>query len=316
MNQVDVVAHPNVALIKYWGKRDEVEKIPASPSLSITLGGLETRTSITESSADTVVIDKKTTDDQKILQWLEWVRSQYDIPTLKIDSTNNFPINCGFASSSSGFAAMAVGIDELCGLDLDIVSLARMTRFGSASAVRSLLSGYVTMHPDTEECAPVQLVAPEYWELSVVAAVTSTKPKLTSSTSGMARTVETSPFYEKWVDSTDDDFEHCKEAIHSRNFDLLAEISEANCYRMHALMMSTDPPLRYWRSGTMNAIDTIERLRQDRVPVFFTSDAGPQIKAICPPEVVPTVRRALEDTDGVLSTLESDIGHAPILSTS
>ncbi|MXZ44544.1 MAG: diphosphomevalonate decarboxylase [Gammaproteobacteria bacterium] len=316
MNQVDVVAHPNVALVKYWGKRDELEKIPASPSLSITLGGLETRTSVTEASADTVVINGKTIADQKILQWLGWVRHQYDIPRLKIDSSNNFPTNCGFASSSSGFAAMAVGINELCRLDLNLVSLARVTRFGSASAVRSLLSGYVTMHPDTEECAPVQLVAPEYWELSVVAAVTSTEPKPTSSTSGMARTVATSPFFEKWVDSTSDDFERCKQAIHRRNFDLLAEISEANCYRMHALMMSTDPPLRYWSAGTMNAIDTIERLRHDRVPVFFTSDAGPQIKAICPPEVLPTVRRALEDTDGVLSTLESDIGNAPTLSAS
>lgn len=316
MNQVDVVAHPNVALIKYWGKRDEIEKIPASPSLSITLGGLETRTSITEARADTVVIDGKTTVDQKILQWLGWIRSQYDIPTLKIDSTNNFPTNCGFASSSSGFAAMAVGIDELCGLDLDRVSLARMTRFGSASGVRSLLGGFVAMNPDTGECAPVQLFPPEYWKLSVIAAVTSTEPKFTSSTSGMARTVATSPFFEKWVDSTNEDFERCEHAINSQNFDLLAEISEANCYRMHALMMSTDPPLRYWRAGTMNAIETIEKLRHDRVPVFFTSDAGPQIKAICPSEVVSTVKRALENTDGVLFTLESDIGNAPTVSAS
>ena len=314
MNRVDVLAHPNIALVKYWGKRDETEKIPATPSLSITLSGLETRTSVTEARDDSVVIDSKLTSDQKILQWLAWLRHEYDVPKLKIESQNNFPSNCGFASSSSGFAALAVGINELLGLDLDSTSLARITRFGSASAVRSLLSGYVVMNPDVQECTPKQLVPPEYWELNVIAAVTSTEPKLTSSTIGMAQTVQTSSFFQNWVDRTEEDFGRCKEAIISHDFDALTEICEANCYRMHALMMSTVPPLRYWRAGTMSAIDTIERLQRDHVPVFFTSDAGPQIKAICLPEAAPKVKQALEDTDGVLFTLESGIGDAPTLS--
>ena len=314
MNQIEVLAHPNVALVKYWGKRDETEKLPASPSLSITLGGLETRTCVSESNDDKTFIDGQPVFDQKISQWLDCLRKEYDIPRLKIDSSNNFPKNCGFASSSSGFAALAVGINELCELNLDFTSLARITRLGSASAVRSLLSGYVAMNPDADECTPIQIVPPDYWNLKVVAAVTSTEPKLTSSTSGMAQTVATSPFYQNWVDKTGGDFELCSEAIQNRDFNTLAEVSEANCYRMHALMMSTVPPLRYWRAGTMNAIDTVERLRHERVPVFFTSDAGPQIKAICEPEAIATVKDALDDTDGVLFTLESDIGNAPTIS--
>ncbi|MCY3541217.1 MAG: diphosphomevalonate decarboxylase [Gammaproteobacteria bacterium] len=314
MNQVEVLAHPNVALIKYWGKSDETEKIPASPSLSITLGGLETRTSVSKSGDDTIFIDGQSVSDQKISQWLDHLRREYDIPRLKIESSNNFPKNCGFASSSSGFAALAVAINELCGLNLDFASLARITRLGSASAVRSLLSGYVAMNPGDQRCVPVQIVPPDYWNLRVVAAVTSTEPKLTSSTAGMAQTVATSPFYQNWVAQTEDDFERCGEAIRNRDFNTLAELSEANCYRMHALMMSTLPPLRYWRAGTMNAIDTIERLRHNRVPVFFTSDAGPQIKAICEAEAIATVKDALDDTDGVLFTLESDIGNAPTIS--
>lgn len=314
MNQVEVLAHPNVALVKYWGKRDEIEKIPASPSLSITLGGLETKTTVSESSTDEIVIDGQSLSDRKISRWLEYLRSEFHIPPLKIESRNNFPKNCGFASSSSGFAALAVGINELCGLSLDFASLARITRLGSASAVRSLLSGVVAMNPNAQECRPVQVVPPDYWNLKVVAAVTSTDPKLTSSTVGMAQTVATSPFYQNWVDKTGDDFELCKEAIQNRDFNTLAEVSETNCYRMHALMMSTTPPLRYWRAGTMNAIDTIERLRHDRVPVFFTSDAGPQIKAICESEAGPTVKQSLEETEGVLFTLESDIGNAPTIS--
>ena len=274
MNQVEVLAHPNVALVKYWGKRDEIEKIPASPSLSITLGGLETRTTLSESSTDEIVIDGQSVSDRKISRWLEYLRSEFHIPQLKIESRNNFPKNCGFASSSSGFAALAVGLNNLCGLSLDFASLARITRLGSASAVRSLLSGVVAMNPNVQECRPVQVVPPDYWNLKVVAAVTSTEPKLTSSTAGMAQTVATSPFYQNWVDKTGDDFALCKEAIQNRDFNTLAEVSEANCYRMHALMMSTLPPIRYWRAGTMNAIDTIERLRHDQVPVFFTSDAG------------------------------------------
>lgn len=315
MNPIDVLAHPNVALVKYWGKQDESEKIPATPSLSLTLGGLATRTTVSESRNDEVHIDGKFTLDQKIIQWLERLRTEYDIPKLKIESNNNFPSNCGFASSSSGFAAMAVAINEFCGLNLDLTSLARITRLGSASGVRSLLGGYVVMDPDVQSCNPVQLVSSEYWELSVVAAVTSTEPKHTSSTLGMAQTAATSPFYRNWVARTLEDFELCQKAILNREFDLLAELSEANCYRMHALMMSTVPPLRYWRAGTMNAIDTIERLQRDRIPVFFTSDAGPQIKAICLPDVARTVEQALAQTNGVLFTLASGLGNAPSLST-
>lgn len=314
MKRVNVLAHPNVALIKYWGKRDEIEKIPASPSLSITLGGLETKTTVSEANSDEVVIDGQSTSDQKVFQWLVRLRREYDVPRLKIESINSFPGNCGFASSSSGFAALAVGINEFCGLKLDFSSLARITRLGSASGVRSLLGGYVTMNPDVQKCAPVQLVPPEYWDLTVIAAVTSTEPKQTSSTSGMAQTAETSPFFHSWVAKTAEDFDQCKDAIQNRNFDLLTEIAEANCYRMHALMMSTEPPIRYWRAGTMNAIDTIDRLRRDGAPVFFTSDAGPQVKAICLPEAVPTVKRALDNTDGVLFTIESNIGNEPTVS--
>ena len=314
MNRVEVHAHPNVALVKYWGKRDETGKIPSSPSLSITLGGLETRSIVSESSDDKIFIDGQAVSDQKILRWLECLRKEYDVPWLKVESSNSFPKNCGFASSSSGFAALAVAINELCELNLDFAALARITRLGSASAVRSLLSGYVAMNPDDQRCVPVQLFPSDYWDLRVVAAVTSTEPKRTSSTKGMAQTVATSPFYQNWVAQTEDDFGRCCEAIRDRDFSTLAELSEVNCYRMHALMMSTVPPLRYWCAGTMNAIDTIERLRHDRVPIFFTSDAGPQIKAICEPDAVSTVKAALDDTDGVLFTLESDIGNAPTFS--
>ena len=310
-----MLAHPNVALIKYWGKRDEIERIPASPSLSITLGGLETRTSITEANEDEIVIDGESVSDGKILQWLHWLRQEYEIPPLTIESRSNFPRNCGFASSASGFAALANAVNELCELDLDFPSLARVARFGSASATRSLLSGYVVMDPDSQECTPAQLAPPEHWELCVVAAVTTTKPKLHSSTIGMARTIATSPFYQSWVAATRDDIVRCKESILNRDFATLATISEANCYRMHALMMSSEPPLRYWSAATMNAIDTIEKLQNDKVPVFFTSDAGPQLKAICPPEAVATVERALDNTSGVRFTLRSDLGNEPTVSS-
>lgn len=309
-----MLAHPNVALVKYWGKRDEVEKTPASPSLSITLGGLETRTTVTEANDDKLVIDGKSISDQKISHWLTRLRKRYSIPKLQIDSSNNFPSNCGFASSSSGFAALAVAINELCKLDLDLPNLARVTRLGSASAVRSLLSGFVVMDPDVQDCTPVQLVPPEHWELSVIAAVTSTEPKHTFSTTGMARTVATSPFYQNWVTATENDCIRCTEAILNRDFNALSEISEANCYRMHALMMSSEPPLRYWRAGTMNAIEKIEQLQHDNVPVFFTSDAGPQVKAVCTPEATTKVKHALDNTPGVLFTICSDIGNAPSVS--
>ena len=93
-----------------------------------------------------------------------------------------------------------------------------------------------------------------------------------------------------------------------RDFPALAAIAEHNCLKMHAVMLTTRPPLLYWTPATLACLHKIQALRQDGVPVFFTVDAGPQVKAICLPGAADDVAVALGNLPGVLQILRSPLG--------
>lgn len=313
MTSITVDAHPNIALVKYWGKQPGTTDVPSAPSLSITLGDLTTTTTVAESKADKVVLNGQVVHDPKIDAWIGKTRLDYGIPTLEIHSHSNFPVASGLASSAAGFCALALGINQLCELNLSQQDLFALARSGSVSAARSFFGGYVILDPRNSRKIPAQLHAPEHWDLRVVIAIAAQKQKSIGSTRGMAQTVATSPFYSSWIQATETDYEAAIRAIDDKNFTALADITERSCHQLHAVMLTTQPPLLYWNSGTLAGISTIRRLQRDHVPVFFTSDAGPQLKAICLPSAVNTVRQQLANTKGILDVMVSRLGNDPIV---
>ena len=51
-------AHPNIALIKYWGRADHALNLPVTGSLSMTMGGFHTTTTVGPAGGkDEVFID-------------------------------------------------------------------------------------------------------------------------------------------------------------------------------------------------------------------------------------------------------------------
>jgi diphosphomevalonate decarboxylase len=124
----------------------------------------------------------------------------------------------------------------------------------------------------------------------------------------MARSEQTSPYYDAWVETHAVDLDAGLAAVRARDFPALAEIAEHNCLKMHAVMMTTRPPLLYWTPATLACLHQIQALRRNRVPVFFTVDAGPQVKAICLPTAANDVAAALADLPGVLRILRSPLG--------
>ena len=124
----------------------------------------------------------------------------------------------------------------------------------------------------------------------------------------MIRGEKTSPFYASWVKRQDDDFGTAKDAVLSRDFERLATISEHNCLKMHSVMWSSRPPIVYWNSATLSCLETIRSLQSTGHAVFFTIDAGPQVKAVCLPESAAAVMDALKATPGVLSLLQTKLG--------
>lgn len=300
------VAHPNIALLKYWGKQDGPGNLPATPSLSITLDALATTTTVDDADADVLRLNGRPVRDAKIERTLADWRRDHAIGPLAISSRNNFPTAAGLASSASGFAALATAVDAHCGLGLSAGERSALARRGSGSAARSIHGGFVTL--TAPEWHGAQLLASDAWPLAVVVAITAAERKAVSSTAGMERSRTTSPYFAAWTESTSADFAAMKTAVAHRDFNALAELAEASCLKMHALMLSSQPPLIYWRGATVECLRTIRDLRADGCLVFATVDAGPQVKAVCEPQDAERVEAVLKDVPGVVRTLRSGLG--------
>lgn len=311
-------AQPNIALVKYWGKRDAALNLPAAGSLSITLDALRTRTALefdAALAADDVVLNgqRNTAQTRKISAFLDLFRARAGITTrARVESDNNFPTGAGLASSASGFAALAVAAAHALGLQLDARTLSTLARRGSGSAARSIFGGFVAMaagaRTDGEDAFATPLLAADAWPLEVVVAITTREVKAISSRVGMEASQHTSPYYAAWLNTVPGDLDEARNAITARDFTRLARVAEASCLAMHAVMLATRPALIYWNGATVECIQCIRALQAEGVGVFFTIDAGPQVKAVCLPDATARVAEALQGVAGVQQVMQSCLG--------
>ena len=309
-------AGANIALIKYWGKRDVQLNLPAAGSLSITLAGLETQTTLTADASlerDELVLDGRPVDANRVGRFLDLVRDLAgEGPFCRVESRNSFPTGAGLASSASAFAALAKAANRLFDLDLSQSRLSELARRGSGSAARSIFGGFVEMHagiePDGSDCVASPLLAAADWPLEVVVAITDTEAKKISSTEGMTRTMQTSPYYPAWVESVSDDLQDARSAISGRDFEKLADIAEFSALKMHASALAARPGLLYWNGATVACMQRVRELRDEGIGVFFTIDAGPQVKAVCESDSARRVSAELEAVPGVRQVIRTGLG--------
>ena len=316
--QATIRAHSNIALVKYWGKADAKLNTPAVGSISITLADLWTETGIRFDPAlaeDRLVLDGSERADQlgRVARCLDLVRSKAGTALFaEIDSRNNFPTAAGLASSASGFAALVGAAAAALGQDWSPRELSILARRGSGSAARSIFGGFVEMYcgaaADGNDSFAEPLLPADAWPLSVLVAITARAEKPVGSGAGMTLSAESSPYYRAWVDSHPRDLDTARRAILDRDFGALADVAEASCLKMHAAAMSTSPPLLYWNGATVDCLQRIRRLREDGLPVFFTIDAGPQVKAVCLPQAAAAVRSELAGMPGVQEVIATGLG--------
>ncbi len=300
-------AHPNIALVKYWGKQTVPGNIPATPNVSITLDNLATTTTVTDAEQDQVILNGEIVADAKIEAFLDLLRRSFQLPPLRIETSNNFPTGAGLASSASGFAALITALNAHARLGMDTATLSTWARQGSASAARSVYAGFVSLGPPAWQAEPI--ADQRHWPLTTIVAVTSETAKTVNSTSGMESSRQTSPYYDSWVAGSQADYDAALDAIERCDFELLSHIAELSCLKMHGVMLTTTPTLAYWNPATVACMDTVRRLRSTGVAVFFTIDAGPQLKAICLPEHAQRVSEALRGVPGVMRTIECGLGN-------
>lgn len=311
-------AGANFALVKYWGKADARLNVPAVGSISITLDALFTETEVEltpDERSDGLVLDGKRRDDDlaRISACVDLLRRKAGVDTrVRVVTRNNFPTGAGLASSASGFAALVRAAEAAFGLALSPRERSIVARQGSGSAARSIFGGFVEMHAGTaadgNDSFAEPLLESEQWPLEVVIAVTAKGEKEIGSRSGMTRSATSSPYYAAWVAGQPPDLAAARAAIRGRDFAPLAEVAEHNCLKMHAAALAANPPLVYWNGATVECLHAVRRLRAGGVPVFFTIDAGPQLKAVCLPSARAEVERTLRGVPGVLELLTSALG--------
>jgi diphosphomevalonate decarboxylase len=298
-------AYTNIALIKYWGKQNETLILPMNNSLSLTLDAFYTETEVIFSDTfnedqfylDNQLQDKKAT--AKISAFLDIARKKAKTTQkAKVISHNFVPTAAGLASSASGLAALAGACNQALNLELDDRSLSRLARRGSGSACRSIFGGFVEWEKgQDDETSFAKQVPSEGFEenLAMVFLLLNEQKKDVSSRDGMRRTVETSSFYQGWLDSVEADLTQLKRAIKTKNFQLLGETMEQNGLKMHGTTLAAHPPFTYWSPDSLKAMQAVRELRNNGVPCYFTMDAGPNVKVLVQKEHLATVQQTFGD---------------------
>jgi diphosphomevalonate decarboxylase len=314
------IAHPNIALAKYWGKIDDGANLPAVPSLSLTLDAMSTTTTVEfsfELEADHIALNGRSaspSEAERVIQLLDRVRSAARIHTrASVDSANDFPTASGLASSASGFAALATAAIKAAGLDWDASKISNLARQSSVSAARSVLGGFVTLAagtPGAAFLAAEPLADASDWPVAMCVAVTTLAEKDVGSTRGMAHTRATSPFYDAWVAMAPETFQKARSAVLSRDLEALGHCAEASAFAMHATALAASPALIYFTPATLAAVSRVQKLRREGTLAFVTIDAGPHVKVLSLAADAPRVQAALAETEGVTRVLLARPGPA------
>lgn len=287
LSSVKAFAPTNIALVKYWGKRDTELNLPVTSSLSISLGDKGATTQISIANQDSVMLNGEnialsSNFGKRLIAFLDLFRTQHNLH-FQIEIQMNVPVAAGLASSACGFASLVLALDQLFNWQLSSQHLSILARLGSGSAARSIEPGFVEWEKgkDADGMDSYGKRLPETWpELCVGLLLLNQNEKKLSSREAMQRTITTSPLYSVWPEKVNQDLMTVKKAIHEKNFSLLGQTAESNALTMHATMLSAWPPISYFLPETIETMHKIWQLREQGVALYFTQDAGPNLKLL------------------------------------
>lgn len=301
-------APTNIALCKYWGKRNTELNLPMTSSLSIALPDKGAMTTVTlhDQPYDIFVLNDEvisadTAFVKRAVGYLDLFRPKKKWH-LHVDIDMNIPVAAGLASSASGFASLVCSLNDLFDWKLSLRDLSILARLGSGSAARSLWSGFVEWHagmqPDGMDSFGEPLEV-EWPMLCVGILPISKKQKPISSTDAMQQTMDSSQLYNSWPKKVSQDMSFLHQALQLKNFSLLAGTAESNALTMHATMLSSWPPICYFLPETIAAMQKVWELRHAGLELYFTQDAGPNLKLLFQDRDISTVLEHFPEVDVV-----------------
>ena len=315
MIQTTAIAHPNFALVKYWGKKDIDQNMPAMSSISLTVDSMRSKTKIYKNLSSKqhrlFINGEEEQDISKILpplQYLSKISKSNDF--LVIRSENNFPTSSGLASSASGIASFVTAYEAHYDIDLKMSDRVNACMLGSGSAPRSLLGGFVLMDQNNSyRCS--QILRKSEWPLDILICITSIESKKISSRVGMEISRKTSPIYNDWLGINQEHINEALEAIREKNMLKLESVTEKNCELMHEVMRTSSPSIIYKTDVTRSCVVEIENLRASGHKLFYTIDAGPQVKVICDPQSSKAIKEKIIEKTDVIEIIHAGIGGSP-----
>lgn len=310
------VACANIAFIKYWGNRNNDLRLPVNGSVSMNLDGLFTRTTVSFQPSlplDELIINGHSVVGKglgRVTYILDLVREKAGLKmNAEVISENNFPAGAGIASSAAAFAALALAASKAAELGLSERELSILARRGSGSASRSIPAGFVEwkMGSGDDDSFSFSIAPVDHWNLVDCIAVVSTAHKKTGSTEGHA-IAGTSPLQNARIEDAPGRLEICRDAILNKDFEAFANIIEHDSDMMHAVMMTSKPPLMYWQSATVEIFHQVREWRAGGLPAGYTVDAGPNVHVLCLGEYAKEVEKRLRELPGVSDVLVAGVG--------
>jgi diphosphomevalonate decarboxylase len=187
-----------------------------------------------------------------------------------------------------------------------------LARRSSASAARSIFGGFVELEAGAPGVAESELLAARpiapaaHLPIAVVVGITFEGPKTVGSSEGMRWTMDHSPFARAWLEEAPKLHVQLREALLSRDFVRVGELSEASALAMHASAIAAG--VVYWNGATLDAMKTVRALREGGLAAYATIDAGPHVKVLARPEDAERVQSALQVTPGVIRVVRGQPG--------
>lgn len=293
-------APSNIAFSKYWGKKDEVLRLPENGSISMCLSNLLTTTTVEFSPSkkeDEVSINGEVEagEESRVIKHLDRIRKLANITHFaKVVSNNNFPSGTGLSSSAAGFAALSLAASKAAGLNLTEKNLSILARQGSGSACRSIPSGFVEWQDgDTSETSYAKTIfLKNHWKIADVVAVVSEGRKEVSTTVGQA-SAKSSPFLPVRVAHMKQKNAYLKKILKNKDFTALGEFTEQEALELHSIMITQTPPLIYLLPNSLLLMKLCKKWREEGLEVYFTVNTGQDVHLIIEQKNVEKLKEKL-----------------------
>lgn len=317
------VSHPNKALVIYWGNENDMLRTPTRSSLSVTLQGINhpldyivSLRTIGASERDKIIIDgieDKGEIRSHFIYHLNAMRRYTGFKEkLEVTTRTSFPVGSGLAGSAASASALAEAFAGLIGKTEDTRLKSIMARRGSGSASRSVFGGFVMWQKGNSDDSSyaTQLFNENHWDLRNVIGMVSSTPKKIRSIEGMKLSKRTCPaeIYSKFVSVANHHIEGISTAVLERDIGKLGALYEKENYLFRQVCLKTTPPLDYWTKVTDNILNKVANLRNDGVPAYAGTDAGPNVHVFTQPNYVERVIRTIQEAEGILDIIHCRVG--------